>query len=188
MIKQLLLWLRHHMDAAVATLSLMFQLTLLSSKRIGVSQLVSCKQELNGATAATEELHAWSLKTLSTMTHQFKDAQQRITLMLILISISHSDFQTMSNKLKILFTNLVQEDLMNFSPQKSKKIFETLFKVSGLVKSLILSLIWLTLWWTSLIENLHSTASNSNNATSPMSSSTHNWSKHLNQEPKLNLL
>ena len=174
------------MDAAAVTLSLMFQPTSLSSKKIGVSQLVSCQQVLNGVTAATEELHAWSLRTSSTMTHQFRDAQQKITLMSTLISISHSDFLTTSNKPRISFTSLVQEDLMSFLQLRSKKISEILFKVSGWVKSLILSLIWLTPWWISLTESLHSTASNSNNVTLPMSLLTLNLFKPLNQEPKLN--
>ena len=56
-IKPLLLWLKLHMDAAAVILSLTFQQTSLSLKKIGVNQPVLCKLVLNGVTAATEELH-----------------------------------------------------------------------------------------------------------------------------------
>ena len=140
----LLLWSRDHINAAALILNLMYQLTSLSLKRVVEHQQVLCKLVLTGATASTKELHACLPKILLTMMHQFKDAQPKIMLMLILISILLSDFHRMFNKLKLSFTNLVPVDSMSFLQQKLRKISEISFKVSGLSMFLILNPIWLT--------------------------------------------
>jgi len=120
------------MDAVASISSLMFQLTLLFLRRTVEHPRVLCKLVPIGATAATRELLACLPKILLTMMHQFKDAQLRIMLTLILTFISLSDFHKMNNKLKLSFTNLEPVDLMSFLRQKSKKISEISFKECGL--------------------------------------------------------
>jgi hypothetical protein len=66
-------------------------------KKVVENQQVLCKLVPTGAIVQTRELHACLLKTWYNMMLQFKDAQPRIMLMLILISISLSDFHNKIN-------------------------------------------------------------------------------------------
>ena len=120
------------MDAVVSISSLMFQLTLLYLRRTVEHPQVLCKLVPIGATAAIRELLACLPKILLTMMHQYRDAQLKITLTLILTFISLSDFHKMNNKLKLSFINSEPVDLMSFLLQKSKKISEISSKVCGL--------------------------------------------------------